>query len=65
MGVILFEILTGSLEHLGAKRPAEIVGDIPSWLDELTVKCSKKDRRDRYLNTDDISSSLMKLKSEI
>jgi len=65
MGVILFEILTGSLEHLGAERPAEIVDDIPSWLDELTVKCTKKDRRDRYLNTDDISSSLVKLKGEI
>jgi hypothetical protein len=29
------------------------------------VKCTRKDRRDRYLNTDDISSSLVKLKSEM
>jgi len=65
MGVILFEIVTGSLEHLGEKRPSENTEGIPEWLDALVVKCTKKDRRDRYLNTDDISASLVQLKKSI
>lgn len=65
MGVILFEVVTGSLEHLGEKRPSEITEGIPEWLDALVVKCTKKDRRDRYLNTDDISASLVRLKKSL
>jgi len=65
MGVILFEIVTGSLDHLGEKRPSEITEGIPEWLDALVVKCTKKDRRDRYLNTDDISASLVRLKKSL
>jgi tetratricopeptide (TPR) repeat protein len=65
MGVILFEMVTGSLESFRVKRPLEIRTDIPDWLDELVVKCTLKDRRDRYLSTDEISSALMEIKKSI
>jgi tetratricopeptide (TPR) repeat protein len=58
MGVILFEMMTGSLDRLGEERPKEIQDDIPDWLDEFIIKCTKRDRRDRFLNTDDISATL-------
>ncbi|MFC1657097.1 hypothetical protein ACFL2P_00795 [Candidatus Moduliflexota bacterium] len=62
MGVILFEMVTGSLDALGELRPSEKREDVPPWLDELIVKCIKKDRRDRFMNTDDVSASLVQLK---
>jgi serine/threonine protein kinase len=65
MGVILFEMVTGSLEHLGARKPSDLVQDTPSWLDDLIMKCTKKDRRDRFLNTKEISSTLVKLKNSL
>ena len=58
-------MVTGSLKHFGEKGPSEIVPDVPSWLDDLTLKCTKKDRRDRYLNTEEVSQTLMKLKGEL
>jgi hypothetical protein len=65
MGVILFEMVTGSLEFFRVKRPLEIKPDIPDWLDERVVKCTMKDRRDRYLSTDEVSSALMAVKKSI
>lgn len=62
MGVILFEMVTGSLDSFRVKRPVEVRTDIPDWLDELVVKCTMKDRRDRYSSADDISSALMEIK---
>jgi tetratricopeptide (TPR) repeat protein len=61
MGVILFEMVTGSLDRLGEKRPKEMRDDIPDWLDEFIIRCTKKDRRDRFLNTDDISATLTRI----
>lgn len=57
--------MTGSLEFFRVKRPLEIKPDIPDWLDELVVKCTMKDRRDRYLSTDEVSSALMAVKKSI
>jgi serine/threonine protein kinase len=61
MGVILFEMVTGSLDRLGEERPKEVRDDIPDWLDEFIIKCTKKDRRDRFLNTDEISATLTRI----
>ena len=43
MGVVLFELLTGTLKFVGKKRPAELHADIPPWLDELILRCMEKD----------------------
>jgi len=62
MGVVLFELLTGSLKTLGQQRPAELHADIPPWLDELILRCMAKDLAKRYRTTDEVSAALMKLK---
>jgi len=63
MGVVLFELLTGSLAFVGKKRPAELHADIPPWLDELILRCMEKDLKKRFRTTDEVSATLMKLKS--
>ena len=62
MGVVLFELLTGTLKTVGQKRPAELHADIPPWLDELILRCMAKDLKKRYRTTDEVSAALMKLK---
>jgi hypothetical protein len=63
MGVVLFELLTGTLKSVGQKRPAELNADIPPWLDEMILRCMEKDPKKRFRTTDDVSAVLMKLKS--
>ena len=63
MGVVLFELLTGTLEFIGKKRPAQLHADIPPWLDELILRCMAKDLKKRFRTTDDVSAALKKLKS--
>jgi hypothetical protein len=65
MGVILYEMLTGSLDHFGIKRPAEVAEDVPPWLEELTLKCSERKREARYQGPDEIFSVLVDLKKKI
>jgi FMN phosphatase YigB (HAD superfamily) len=63
MGVVLFELLTGSLEFVGKKRPAQLYADIPPWLDEMILRCMEKDLKKRFRTTDEVSAALRKLKS--
>ena len=60
-GVILFEMLTGGLEGLGSARVAAIAEDVPEWLDEIVIKCTKKVREDRYQSLQDIFTDLKRL----
>ena len=65
MGVILFEMVTGSLEHFSTRSPAEIKADIPSWLNELIMKCTSADREDRFASTEEVSEYLVKIKDSV
>jgi tetratricopeptide (TPR) repeat protein len=65
MGVILYEMLTGSLDYFGLKRPAEVAENVPPWLEELTLKCSERKREARYQGPDEIFSVLMDLKKKM
>ncbi|MBI4690739.1 MAG: hypothetical protein HY754_10830 [Nitrospirae bacterium] len=60
-GVILYEMLTGDLTGLGSVRVADIVEDIPDWLDEIVIKCIKKGKEDRYRSIDEIFADLKSL----
>lgn len=62
MGVILYEMLTGSLETLGIKTPGEAAGNIPAWLEDLTLRCCERKREARYQDFDEIFSALVALK---
>jgi tetratricopeptide (TPR) repeat protein len=61
MGVILYEMLTGSLEGLGHSRVEDCVQDLPDWLDEMVVRCIRKMREDRYQNIEAIFADIRKL----
>ena len=62
MGVILYEMLTGSLDAFGMRRPAEVAEEVPPWLEELTLKCCERERESRYQGPDDIFAALVDLK---
>ncbi len=63
MGVILFELVGGTLEKFGAKRAGELFSDVPPWLDELIERCTEKDLTRRYRTTEEVSAALLKLKT--
>lgn len=63
MGVILYELVSGSLEQFGKKRAGELYTDVPSWLDELIDHCTEKNLTRRYRTTEEVSAALLKLKS--
>ena len=61
MGVILYEMLTGGLEGLGSTRVADLVPDLPDWLDEMVIRCTRKVREDRYQSIDEIFADIKAL----
>jgi tetratricopeptide (TPR) repeat protein len=63
-GVILYEMLIGSLEGLGSERISNKVEDVPEWLDEIVLKCLRKVREDRYQNIEIIFGDIKKLSHE-
>ena len=62
MGLILYELLVGDLETAWIKRPSEVMGDVPEWLDGLTMRCIAKDRSGRFQGIGEIFSALKGLK---
>jgi tetratricopeptide (TPR) repeat protein len=60
-GVILYEMLTGSLEGLGSVRITDVAEDVPEWLDEIAIRCLKKVKEDRYQSIQDIFADLKTL----
>jgi len=61
MGVILHEMLTGSLDGLGSTRVADLVDGLPDWLDELVIRCIRKVREDRYQSIEEILADIKAL----
>ena len=54
LGIILYEMLTGSLDGLGYQRVTDINPELPDWLDEMIIKCIKKVKEDRYQSIEEI-----------
>lgn len=65
LGIILYEMLTGGLDTVMIKRPSEVTADVPSWLEDFTVKCIDKNRAGRYQSIDEIFSSLKALRNNM
>ncbi len=61
MGIILYEMLTGSLEGLGSRRVIDTAEDVPYWLDEIVIRCIKKVKEDRYQGISDVFADLKAL----
>ena len=62
MGVILYELVCGSLEHFRSKRAGSLFSDVPSWLDELIERCTETDLAKRYRTAEEVSTALLRLK---
>lgn len=63
MGVILYELVCGSLDQFGVKRAGEQFSDVPPWLDELIEHCTEKNLTRRYRTAEEVSAALLKLKT--
>ena len=63
MGVILYEMITGTTETIGTKYPIDYVSDLPEWLDHLIMK-SLDEKPSRYRGVDEVSSIVMMKASE-
>jgi hypothetical protein len=54
-------MLTGSLDGIGSSSVADLVEDVPEWLDEIVIRCLRKVREDRYQSIKDIFADLKTL----
>ncbi|MBI4685827.1 MAG: hypothetical protein HY755_11605 [Nitrospirae bacterium] len=61
MGIVLYEMLTGNTEDAGSKNASEIYDEVPEWLDEIIIKCTRKVREDRYQNIEEIFKDIKAL----
>lgn len=60
-GIILYEMLMGSLDGIGSARIIDTVEDVPDWLDEIVLRCIRKVRDDRYQNMEMIFGDIKAL----
>lgn len=65
MGVMLFEMLTGSLEGLHHTAPSRAAEGVPRWIDPIALRCIMKQRSRRFLDLEEISQALGKVKTNI
>lgn len=57
MGVILFELLTGSLKGLHRHPPSRLAPDVPRWLDAIVLRCVMERRSQRYLDLGEVEEA--------
>ncbi|MEO7454015.1 MAG: protein kinase [Fimbriimonadales bacterium] len=79
VGVILFELLTGQLPFMGQtpgailakhstlepRSPKSVNAAVPNVLEEITLKCLKKDAKDRYGTFDALISDLRAIRDAV
>jgi serine/threonine-protein kinase len=65
MGVMLFEMLTGSLENLHRKPPSRVADGVPRWIDPIVLRCIMKQRSRRYLDLEEVSEAIKKVKDNL
>jgi hypothetical protein len=58
-------MLTGSLEGLHHTSPSRMAGGVPRWIDPIVLRCIMKQRSLRFLDLEEISQALGKVKSNI
>lgn len=59
MGVILYEMIAGSLDEFGRKYPIDLAPGVPEWMDMMIMKCVERDRGLRYRDVDEVAAFVM------
>jgi serine/threonine protein kinase len=72
LGVVLHKLVTGQLPFQGdtllelmigvgevtPRRPSEVCGELPSWIDDVVLRCLEKHPEDRFPTIDDLAAAL-------
>ena len=56
-GALLYRMLTGEMV-MGLDRPSELNPEIPTWLDEVIVRCMRRNMEDRYRDVRELKEEL-------
>jgi tetratricopeptide (TPR) repeat protein len=59
MGVVLYEMITGTTETIGSKYPVDFVSNLPEWLDQLIMRSIEQDPGARLRDIDEVSSIVL------
>ena len=65
MGVMLFEMLTGTLEGLHRLPPSRVKEGVPKWIDPVVMRCTMRPRSRRYLDLQELSQALVRIKTNL
>lgn len=65
VGVVLYEILTGSVPTGVPKPPSVVVPDLPKRVDEVVGKCVEPDPAKRYQNASELRAAIRGLRQEM
>jgi serine/threonine-protein kinase len=61
LGVIMYELFTGSKPLGRFQTPSQVNPEIPSLLDDLILRCLEPDPADRFSTADEIKDRLLKI----
>jgi formylglycine-generating enzyme required for sulfatase activity len=76
LGIVLYEALTGKVPFSGGNPfeivskiignppvlPRKIAPDIPTWIEEIVLKCLAKNSKDRFSSAAELAAALMRAK---
>lgn len=65
VGVMLYEILTGSVPTGVPKPASQITKDVPPALDKIVARCVEPDPKDRYQNAAELRQALQPITQQI
>jgi tRNA A-37 threonylcarbamoyl transferase component Bud32 len=65
VGVMLYEILTGSVPTGVPKPASQIMSDVPPALDKIVVKCVDPDPKARYQNVTELRCELLAIRDMV
>jgi len=65
MGAVLYELITGTTEGMESGAPSDHVKEVPEWLDVLILKCTERERENRFRSLEEIYARLIELREKI
>lgn len=65
MGAVLYELIIGTAEGMETGAPSDRVKEVPEWLDVLILKCTERERENRFKSLEEIYAKLIELREKI